>query len=70
MPSRTEEIARIRQQIVNADLRMAAEIARIEGMIENDYDPTEARKLLRHMEAILDLWRIRREIILDAIAQG
>jgi hypothetical protein len=70
MPDRTEENARIQQQIVEGDLRMSAQIARIEWMIEKDYDPAEARKLLRHMEAILDLWRIRRQLILDALARS
>ena len=70
MLSRTEDIAKIQQQIVEGDLRMSAQIARIEWMIEKDYDPTEAKKLLRHMEAILDLWRIRRQLILDALARG
>ena len=70
MSNRTEEFTRIQQQIAEGDLRMSAQIARIAWMIEKDYDPTEAKKLLRHMEAILDLWRIRRAFILDAIAQG
>ena len=70
MPDRTEEIVRIQQQIVEADLRMSAQIARIEWMIEKDYDPTEAKKLLRNLESILDLWRVRRQLILDALARG
>ena len=69
MPDRTEEIARIQQPIVEGDLRMSAQIARIKSMIKKDYDPTEANKLLRHMEAILDLWRVRRQLILDAVAR-
>ena len=69
MPDRTEDIARIQQQIGEADLRMSAQITRVEGMIKKDYDPTEASTLLRNLEAILDLWRVRRQLILDALAR-
>jgi hypothetical protein len=69
MSNRTEEITRIQQQIAEGDLRMSAQITRIAWMIKKDYDPTEARKLLRHLESILALWRVRRQLVLDALVR-
>ena len=70
MSTPTEEITRIQQQIAEGDLRMSAQITRIASMIKKDYDPTEARKLLRHLEAILAIWRVRRQIILDVLVRN
>jgi hypothetical protein len=70
MLDRTEDIARIQQHIVEGDLRVSAQIARIEWMIEKRYAPTEAKKLLRHLESILELRRVRRQLILDVLARG
>jgi hypothetical protein len=69
MPCRQEEIARIQERIVEADLRMSAQLARIEQMIEKGYDVTKAKELLRQMATILDQWHVRRRLILDALAQ-
>ncbi|WP_134499661.1 hypothetical protein [Microvirga pakistanensis] len=70
MPYRQEDIAKVQEFIVEADLRVSAQIERIERMIEKGYDVTEARDLLRQLEAILDQWHVRRQIILSALARG
>ena len=54
MPYRQEEIARIQERLVEADLHVSAQIARIEQMIEKGYDVAKAKELLRQMETILD----------------
>jgi vacuolar-type H+-ATPase subunit E/Vma4 len=69
MPYRQEEIARIQERIVEADLHVSAQITRSEQMIEKGYDVTKAKELLRQMETILDHWHVRRQLILDALAQ-
>ncbi len=70
MPYRQEDIARIQERIVEADLRLSEQIARIERLIEKGRDVTEAKELLRHMELILGQWHVRRRLILDALDQG
>lgn len=69
MPHRQEQIARIQERIVQADLQVSAQITRIEQMIEKGYDVTEAKKLLRHLESFLDHWHVRRRLMLDSIAR-
>ena len=69
MSYRREEIARIQECIVEADLHVSAQIARIEQMIKKGYDMIKAKELLRQMETILDQWHVRRQLILDELAQ-
>jgi len=64
------DIARIQERIVEADLRISAQITRIERMVETGQDAREARNLLRRLEALMEQWHVRRKIILDAIADG
>ena len=68
MPDRREQIARLQERIVEADLRVSAQTARIEQMVEKGFDVTEAKKLLRHLETTLDYWHVRRRLMLDALA--
>ncbi len=68
MPDRQETLARIQERIVEGDLRVYEQIARIERLIEQGYDATEAKELLRQLEQILDQWHVRRRLILDEIA--
>ncbi|WP_133239269.1 hypothetical protein [Microvirga sp. KLBC 81] len=70
MPYRQEDIARVQERIVEADLRVSAQIARIERMIEKGHDVTEAKDLLRKLELILDQWHVRRRLMLDVITRG
>ncbi len=70
MPYRQEDIARIQERIVEADLRLSEQIDRIERLIEKGRDVTEAKELLRHIELILGQWPVRRRLILDALDQG
>jgi hypothetical protein len=70
MPYCQQDIARIEERIVEADLRVSALIDRIERMIEKGCDATEAKDLLRQLESILEQWHVRRKIILDAINHG
>ena len=70
MPYCQEDIARIQEHTVDADLRVSEQIDRIERMIEKGHDVTEAEGLLRHLEAILEQWHVRSKIILDAITHG
>ncbi|WP_046867829.1 hypothetical protein [Microvirga massiliensis] len=51
-----------------ADLRVCAQLDRIERMIEKGHDVIEAQDLLRQLELILDQWHVRRRLILDALA--
>ena len=69
MPYRPDDIAKVQECIVEADLRVSAQIDRIERMVEKGHDVTEARDLLRQMEALLDQWHVRRQIILSALAR-
>ena len=62
-----QDIARIQGRIVEGDLRVSEQIARIERMIEKDYDVAEAKELLRQLETILDQWYVRRQLILDSL---
>ncbi|WP_262271197.1 hypothetical protein [Microvirga yunnanensis] len=64
------DIARIQECIVEGDLRISAQIARIERMVEKGRDTTEARDLLGQLEALVEQWHVRRRIILDAIDRG
>ena len=70
MPYCQEDIAKVQECIVEADLRVSAQIDRIERMIEKGYDVTEARELLGQLEAILAQWHVRRQIILSALTRG
>ena len=70
MPVPQTDIARIQERIVEADLRISAQITRIERMVETGQDAREARNLLRRLEALMEQWHVRRKIILDAIADG
>ena len=65
-----EELARIQELIVEGDLRVSAQLARIEQMIEQGRDTTEAKQLLETLEQILDGWHIYRRLILDRVARG
>ena len=70
MPYSPDDIAKVQECIVEADLRVSAQIDRIEQMIEKGHDTTEAKELLRQLESILDQWHLRQQIILDALARG
>ena len=70
MPVPQTDIARIQERIVEADLRISAQITRIERMVETGQDAREARNLLRRLEALMEQWHVRRKILLDAIADG
>ena len=65
-----EELARIQELIVEGDLRVSAQLTRIEQMIEQGRDTTEAKRLLETLEQILDGWHIHRRLILDRVARG
>ncbi|KLK89911.1 hypothetical protein AA309_28730 [Microvirga vignae] len=69
MPYQQEDIARVQERIVEADLRVSAQMDRIERMIEKGYDVTEAKEMLRQLELILDQWHVQRRLMLDALAQ-
>ncbi|UVF19935.1 hypothetical protein HPT29_001920 [Microvirga terrae] len=62
------DIARIQECIVEADLRISAQIAQIERMVETGRDTTEAQDLLGQLEALVEQWHVRRRIILDDVA--
>ena len=70
MPNRQEDIAKIQERIVEADLLVSAQISRIEQMVEKGYDVTEAKALLQQLETVLDLWHVQRRLILDGITRG
>lgn len=53
MPDRQEEIARIQELIVEADLQVSVQVIPIEWIIEKGCEITEAKELLRHLESSL-----------------
>jgi len=63
-----ETLARVQERIVETDLRVSAQITRIEWMVEKGYNIAIAKAVLQELERTLEEWHVRRRLILEAIA--
>ncbi len=65
-----EHLAKANRDIAEGERRVAEQIILIQRMTKRGQDTTQAERLLQNFEEALEQWRIHRQLILDAIAQG
>ena len=58
-------LARLDRNIVQTDLLISRQIARIERMTETGDDTARSRGVLHGLEQVLGYWHAQREIMLD-----
>ena len=65
-----QEIAQLEKNLVEVNLLVSRQIARIERLAEKEGDITKAKAVLRGLEEVLEYFRAQQRIILDALERG
>jgi hypothetical protein len=58
-------LAQLQRNVVETDLLIARQIARIERMAEEGHDTARAKAVLHGLGTVLEHWYVQREVLLD-----
>jgi Tfp pilus assembly protein PilN len=65
-----QEIAQLEKNLIEINLLVSRQMARIERLAEKRGDTTQAKAELRGLQEVLEYFRAQRRMILDTLEQG
>jgi len=65
-----QEIAQLEKNLVEINLLISRQLARIEWLAEKGTDTTKAKAVLRGLEEVLEYFRAQQRMILDTLERG
>ena len=65
-----QEIAQLEKNLVEINLLISRQLARIEWLAEKGTDTTKAKAVLRGLEEVLEYFRAQQRMILDTLEGG
>jgi hypothetical protein len=65
-----QKIAQLEKSLVEINLLVSRQTARIERLAEKGGDTTQAKAVLRGLEEVLEYFRTQQRMILDTLEQG
>jgi hypothetical protein len=65
-----QEVAQLEKNLVEVNLLVSRQTARIERLAEKGGDTAQAKAVLRELEAVLEYFRAQQRMILDTLERG
>jgi hypothetical protein len=65
-----QEIAQLEKNLIEINLLVSRQMARIERLAEKRGDTTQAKAVLRGLQEVLEYFRAQQRMILDTLEQG